>query len=324
MPRLDDLNIKILQHLLKDGRKSFSEIAEEIESPVDAVAKRYRQMKSKGIIVGSTIQINYKAFGYNAVAKLSINAEANRVNEVIDFILKTPNIFFASQVYKKDNIGVIAKLKDLHELDCVRERIRTHPTVVEVKTQLWIDVRNIHDNILRDHLGEKSNGDKRSLMNQQATDEKLEIDEVDSQIISKLSADSRMPFKRIASELKVSSKVVKRRFEKLQNANAIKAIIQVDPTKLGYQAVAVFDVVLMSQSNISDTVEKLASIPDVVHITKISGDYDIEVMAWIRGFEHLFEVQKQLVALPNVKIWDKDIVKISNVSPVPQQYMSTF
>jgi hypothetical protein len=38
-------------------------------------------MKSQGIIYGSTIQLDYRSLGYNAVGRITVNAELNHQDE---------------------------------------------------------------------------------------------------------------------------------------------------------------------------------------------------------------------------------------------------
>lgn len=63
MSALEEIDIKILKELLKDGRKSFTTIAEEYHTSKDIIWKHYQNMASAGIIVGATTQFNYPKFG---------------------------------------------------------------------------------------------------------------------------------------------------------------------------------------------------------------------------------------------------------------------
>jgi len=69
MTEIDVINSKILKELLRDGRKSFAEIAKECKTSKDVIAKRYKQMKSKGIIVGVTIQNSCACRGCDIIAE---------------------------------------------------------------------------------------------------------------------------------------------------------------------------------------------------------------------------------------------------------------
>jgi Lrp/AsnC family transcriptional regulator, regulator for asnA, asnC and gidA len=322
MNKIDEIDAKILKELLKDGRKSFAEIAERCGTSKDVIAKRYKKMKQDKIIVGATIQMNYRFFGYNAVANLSITMDPQELDTVINYIAKLPNIFSVFPSYNKRQIFACVTLRDLSELDHVKDAIKKQPTVLEIKTYLWTDIRNIHENLELGHPHkvtrmEDENGFKK------CDEAPKKVDEIDKQIIEKLSKNGRVPFTKIAIELKTSTDTVIRRFERLKNAKAIKVVIQIDPSKIGYQAIAIFNLALMSRSDAAETVKKISEIPDVFHITKTSGDYDLSIMAFVKSFDHFFAIRNEIAKLPYTSIVDMGIEPIPPVSPPPATYIST-
>ena len=62
---INEIESVILRELLTDGRKSFTQIAKDYNTTKEIIANHYNKMKEKGIIVGSTIQIDAKTV-YNA------------------------------------------------------------------------------------------------------------------------------------------------------------------------------------------------------------------------------------------------------------------
>ena len=66
----DSLNLTILQDLLSDGRKPFAEIAKENNTSKEVIAKRFKQLKAKGVILGFTTQNSTRCFDANFVANL--------------------------------------------------------------------------------------------------------------------------------------------------------------------------------------------------------------------------------------------------------------
>ena len=72
--KIDSINSKIINELLRDARKSFTEIAKKVDLTSTAVRNRYLNLKQLGVITGSTILINPRAFGYNCYGFLGIKA----------------------------------------------------------------------------------------------------------------------------------------------------------------------------------------------------------------------------------------------------------
>jgi len=60
--------MKILEILMKDGRKSYTEIAKILETSETSVRKRIKRMEEEGIIKGYKAEIDPAKIGYNVVA----------------------------------------------------------------------------------------------------------------------------------------------------------------------------------------------------------------------------------------------------------------
>ena len=91
----------------------------------------------------------------------------------------------------------------------------------------------------------------------------VKIDEIDMQIVEKLTKNGRLPFSKIAQEIGASTDTVARRYGKLRKNNFIKVSIQINPLELGYQAILYINIALANQSKTKEAVDKLSIIPGV-------------------------------------------------------------
>ena len=60
---MDDIDVKILEELKKNGRATASDISKAISLSVPATAERIRKMERSGIIEGYLVKVNRKARG---------------------------------------------------------------------------------------------------------------------------------------------------------------------------------------------------------------------------------------------------------------------
>ena len=67
---LDKVDLFIVEALSKNARTSFRQIAQNLNVSPDTIIDRYNALQEKGIIRGSTIVLNPKEIGYNAMAVL--------------------------------------------------------------------------------------------------------------------------------------------------------------------------------------------------------------------------------------------------------------
>ena len=130
----------------------------------------------------------------------------------------------------------------------------------------------------------------------------------------------------IGKAIGVSPGTARRRYEKLKDRGDLKVTIQINPYKLGYQALCIFFVVI-SDENVSLVIDKMQAIPDVISIMKITGDYDLEIYAMTRDIGHLLSIKEELGNISGITKIDLEISRIGEELtkwPTPKQYISTF
>ena len=88
MEELEQIDIKIIKMLLKDGRRSFKDIALQCGKSSDLIWEHYAHLKRAGIIAGATIQFNFKRMGYNGFATIMLNVESQDLTDVLDDSLR--------------------------------------------------------------------------------------------------------------------------------------------------------------------------------------------------------------------------------------------
>jgi Lrp/AsnC family transcriptional regulator for asnA, asnC and gidA len=323
---MSELDGKILGNLLKNGRISYVELANKCRISKNKVWKRCRVMEKNGIITGATTQLNFEDFGYAALATLLISVEAQQIEEVMEFIEKITEIRAYRQYNSVYNIRAFATLKNLNELDYIKQIIRRKLPIIGLKTYIWMGVRNIPENLnLNGHLG---NINEISQSNSQApicksTNKNL-IDDIDRQILQELTVNGRMAFAKLAKESGFSTNTIIKRYKHLVENGTIKVSIQIDPKKMGYTSILDFNIAFTTLRGLSDNiVESFAKIPDILIITKTSGDYDLQITAMIRDVEQSFALQDQIARVHGVTQLETSSRKIPDKWPTPQQYIST-
>ncbi len=327
MTNLNQLDAKIIRLLLKDGRTSYDELAEECGVSKNAVWKRFKMMEKKGILKGATVQINFGDFGFDALATLLISVNAQQLEEVMEFIGKITEVRAYRQYNSVFNVRAIATLRNLNELDHVKQVIKQKLPTLGLKTYIWMGVRNIPENLnltgesMEANVGIRQNSVKLTSIPKK----KVIIDELDGQIVTELALDGRNSFTQISKKIKVSTDTVIKRYNKLRQSGALKVCIQINPNKISYASILDFNISFMSPGGLSDTVaESLAKIPNIIIITKTSGDYDLQVTAMIRNISELFAIQDQIARICGVTKIETSARKIPDKWPTPRQYISTF
>jgi Lrp/AsnC family transcriptional regulator for asnA, asnC and gidA len=324
MTLLRELDAKILKCLLADGRTSFVDMAKTFGVTKNKIWKRYRTLEKKGIITGATVQINFTSFGYDALATLLISVEAQQIDEVMKYIGKITEVRAYRQYNSVYNVRAVATLKDLNQLDAVKETIRRQLPTIGLKTFIWTNVRNIPENLKLVDSQTSTKVEKKELQNTQPEITRSKIDELDLQIVDKLAINGRAPFSKIAQELGTTTDTVIKRYQKLKASGAIKVSIQIDPNKLGYGAILDFNIAFTASDNLPKISEELAKIPDIIIITKTSGDFDLQLTAMVKNLEQMLKLQDEISRVCGITKMEVTARRIPTKWPTPRQYISTF
>jgi len=126
------------------------------------------------------------------------------------------------------------------------------------------------------------------------------VDDIDFRIIELLTKDSRTSFRKIAREIGLSTETAKRRYQKLQKEADMQPTITVDYVKLGYEAMAYFNVRVASQGRLPAIIEEVAKIPDVTTIIKAIGAFDLLLIALVRSVKHAFKIGEEIEAISDI------------------------
>lgn len=140
MPRLDEFEIKMLEILQSEGRKSVSELAEAIGLSATPCARRFEALREKGIIKGFQAQIGRRAVGLMVEVFIQVRlvshsdgsperftAAVERMDEVSSCWTMTGEYDFLLHV-------MVQSVDDLN--DFVMHRLMRFPGVRDVHTQL--------------------------------------------------------------------------------------------------------------------------------------------------------------------------------------------
>ena len=136
--KLDEIDIKILRILQRDGRNPFTDIAKKRKVSTDAIIRRFNKMKKMGIISGTTVLLNPKKLGYEHIASFCIDVNYPYINDVIKFIQKIPEVLICVPSIGRCNLFSIAIFKDITRLSEVRDLIKSYPHVKGVGTNVWV------------------------------------------------------------------------------------------------------------------------------------------------------------------------------------------
>lgn len=150
LSKIDELDVKIIKELLANSRKPFSEIAEKYNVTTLTVYNRFNELKKSGVIRGSSIIVDFSNFEAEGLMSLRINVNPQQLNNFLKEIRSIQGPFFYTheQKFKKEcNVIVVSLVKNLRELDKLKETLRHHSAVISIQTNVWTYMKVKPDNL---------------------------------------------------------------------------------------------------------------------------------------------------------------------------------
>ena len=126
-----------------------------------------------------------------------------------------------------------------------------------------------------------------------------EIDSIDQGILNMLLADARTPFSEIARRLDVSGGTIHQRVDKMRDAGVITgSTLRIHCEKIGLGVTVLLGIHLHKAQRISETVQALRSLPEIVEAYYTTGNYALFVklhVASIKEYHNFLTNQLQKV-----------------------------
>jgi DNA-binding Lrp family transcriptional regulator len=123
----------------------------------------------------------------------------------------------------------------------------------------------------------------------------MDMDAVDTQILTELIKDAQMPFSKISQKIGVSRETVRKRFEKMKKDGIIDRItILIDGRKIGEQGTAFLMLTCLRGADKKAVFQKLQIVPDVCMVTELMGNYDFFVWARIRNMQQIAQIISEI------------------------------
>lgn len=103
----------------------------------------------------------------------------------------------------------------------------------------------------------------------------LKVKSVDRKILKLLQEDSRRPFRKIATDLKISEPTLYNRVKKLQEEMVIEGFTTiVNPSSVGFPYLA-FIMLTVEPSKEEEIINKLSSLPEILELHLLFGEKNI-------------------------------------------------
>ncbi|GAA0751780.1 Lrp/AsnC family transcriptional regulator [Sphingomonas sp. ABOLD] len=135
---LDGTDLRILNHLVYDGRSSDVALGERVHLSSTATARRRKILEDRGVIRGYTAELNMAALGYgiDVLVSIELSSQAEQaLNEFESAVVRCPSMSFCSFVSGETDFIMMIHVRSFEDYDRVyRRELSTLPHVARIRS----------------------------------------------------------------------------------------------------------------------------------------------------------------------------------------------
>jgi DNA-binding Lrp family transcriptional regulator len=141
----ENLDQKLINELLGDGRASLRSLAEDLDVSVTTVSNHLSSLEEQGIIDGYTPKIDYDALGYDVTAILQLKVEGHALVEVTERLTEHRQMVSVYETTGDHDIIAIGKFHDTDNMNDTIKQLLTEPEIKESNTSVVLNPAKEHE-----------------------------------------------------------------------------------------------------------------------------------------------------------------------------------
>jgi DNA-binding Lrp family transcriptional regulator len=293
---IDDLDRQLTHCLSVDGRASFSQIAEILGVSDQTVARRYRRLRSAGVLRVVGLKARKRVGAQSWLLRMQCvpgsgpaiaAALARRADTAWVQILSgdTEVLCALRGDAREERSALLAKLPRSDRIIAVTAHSLLHMFTGDLQ-----GLRALH--VLPESRVES--------LRYRVTGGRVELGDLDFALFSALGEDGRTPYADLASVTGWSESTVRRRMEQLRDVGALHFDLEMDLPTFGFRAVT-WLWMSVPPSKLASVGETIAKFPEVGYAGATTGPSNLAVCVVCHDEAELYELLTVKVgALPDV------------------------
>jgi DNA-binding Lrp family transcriptional regulator len=135
----ENLDARLINALLGDGRASLRSLAEELDVSVTTVSNHLRDLEDEGVIRGYTPVVNYDALDYDVTAVIQLKVEGSALPEITERLKTQKQMISVYEVTGDYDVIAVGKFKDTDGMNRQIKELLTDADIRESNTSVVLN-----------------------------------------------------------------------------------------------------------------------------------------------------------------------------------------
>ncbi|QRV13921.1 Lrp/AsnC family transcriptional regulator [Haloterrigena salifodinae] len=135
----ENLDAKLVNELLGNGRTSLRSLGEELDVSVTTVSNHLSDLEDDGVIEGYTPRVDYDAVGYDVTAVVQLPVEGNALPDVTDALRDHPQMISVYEVTGDYDVIAVGKFTDTDGMNDEIKDLLSNPDIKASNTSVVLN-----------------------------------------------------------------------------------------------------------------------------------------------------------------------------------------
>jgi len=135
----ENLDAKLINALLGDGRASLRSLAEDLDVSVTTVSNHLRDLEDQGVIEGYTPRVNYDELGYDVTAIIQLKVEGSALPDITDRLKGHKQMVTVYEVTGDYDVIAVGKFEDTDGMNDQIKELLTDADIRESNTSVVLN-----------------------------------------------------------------------------------------------------------------------------------------------------------------------------------------
>ncbi len=145
---IDDIDMRVLRILNTNARKSYRDIAKELDLSLTTVSKRIKRLEEKKVILGYAPILDQEKLGFDIIAIIGVKILHGKIIETERMLARDPAVFAVYDSTGDWDAMVQARFKTRTDLNAFVKKVLEHEDVEKTYTQVVLNVTKDEKRIL--------------------------------------------------------------------------------------------------------------------------------------------------------------------------------
>jgi DNA-binding Lrp family transcriptional regulator len=141
----ENLDRRLINELLNDGRASLRSLAEDLDVSVTTVSNHLSDLEDQGIIRGYTPVVDYGELGYDVTAIIQLKVEGDALPDITDRLQDHRQMVSVYEVTGDHDIVAIGKFTDTDHMNEGIKELLIDPDIKESNTSVVLNTVTEHE-----------------------------------------------------------------------------------------------------------------------------------------------------------------------------------